>query len=174
MLGFWAFQPLPRAGRWKRHGDMSREYDNAILQELGGEKDAIGRLIDRNSDNGACHHSFFRRIDYQIAHIGAGRPVKLPGAGEERKRIHRAVTNYVHVLGSWLARRTPEEAVAIWPPCEDPARRVYHILGDATPRKRWLVAGLWKKLQDNQARHGRGALDEQPQRFALPPHALTP
>jgi hypothetical protein len=32
---------------------------------------------------------------------------------------------------------------------------------------------LWKKLLDNQAQHGRGPLDEDPERFALPPDALA-
>jgi hypothetical protein len=49
---------------------------------------------------------------------------------------------------------------------------VYRVLGKTTARKRWLVAYLWKKLQENQAHHGCGALDEEPERFALPPDAL--
>ena len=72
-----------------------------------------------------------------------------------------------------MAGRTPEEATSIWPPCADIAPRVYDVLGGATPRKRWLVACLWKKLQDTDAHLGRGPLDEQPERFALPPEALT-
>lgn len=144
--------------------------DAAIRQELGDEEDVIGRMIGTED---LCHHGFFRHIDHQLANIGASEIVSLPGAGEKRKRIHGAVTNYVHVLGSWLARRMVQEAVGIWPPCEDIARRVYDVLGDATPRRRWLVVCLWKKLLENEAEHGRGALDEQPERFAIPPEALT-
>ncbi|MDY7010139.1 MAG: hypothetical protein SVV80_05230 [Planctomycetota bacterium] len=172
-LGFWAFpSQSAHESRWKGHSEITEVFNVAIRQELGDEEDTIGKLIDRNNDNGSCHHSFFRHIDHIIAHIGAGRPVTLPGAGEERKRIHEAVTNYIHVLGSWLAGRTPEEAISIWPPCEETVRHVYDVLDNPTPPKRWLVACLWKKLQENQAHHGRGALDEQPDRFALPPDAL--
>jgi len=155
---------------YSRHvQDLMAVYDAAIRQELGDKEDVIGRMIDTEN---LCHHAFFRHIDHQLANIGAGQIVPLPGAGEERERILGAVTNYVYVLGSWWARRMVEESVKNWPPCGDIAHRVYSILGEATPEKRWLVACLWKRLQDADAEHGRGALDEQPERFALPPDAL--
>jgi len=150
--------------------DLMEVYDATIRRELGDKEDVIGRMVGITN---LCHHAYFRHLDHQIANIGAGRVVPLPGSGDERKRIHSAVTNYVHVLGSWLARRTVEETVAIWPPCEDIAHRVYDVLRDVTPRKRWLVACLWKKLRENQAKHGRGALDDEPERFAIPPDVLT-
>lgn len=149
--------------------DLMEVYDAAIRRELGDKEDMIGRMVGIKN---LCHHAYFRHIDHQIANIGVGQIVQLPGAGEERKRIHSAFTNYVHVLGSWLAKRTVEETVMFWPPCEEIARRVFDVLGDATPCKRWLVACLWKKLRENQAEHGRGALDEEPERFAIPPDAL--
>jgi len=149
--------------------DLVKVYDAAIRRELGDKEDVVGRMIGMEN---VCHHAYFRHIDHQIANVGAGEIVPLPGAGEERKRIHREVTNYVHVLGSWLANRSLEEAASIWPPSEETGCRVYGVLGDITPRKRWLVACLWKKLKENQAHHGCGALDEQPERFALPPDAL--
>ena len=172
-LSFWAIPGLQRPGRMERAFQWAKIYDDAIREELGDGEDCIGRMMERNNDNGTCHHAFFRHIDRQIATIGAGQVVALPGVGQERKRIHEAVTNYVHVLGSWLAGRTPQEAISIWPASEDVVRRVYGICRDATPRKRWLAACLWKKLEETQARHGRGALDEQPERFALPPDALA-
>ena len=172
-LSFWSIPGLRRPGRPERAFQCAKVYDDGIREELGDGEDCVGRMMDRNNDNGTCHHAFFRHIDRQIASIGAGQVVPLPGAGQERKRIHEAVTNYVHVLGSWLARRTPQEAISIWPASQDVVQRVYRILRHTTPRKRWLVACLWEKLQENQARHGRGALDEQPERFALPPDALA-
>jgi hypothetical protein len=150
---------------------LTAAYDAAIREELGDEEDAIGGMIEPFD---LCHHAFFRRIDHQIANIGAGRAVPLPGAGQERRRIHEAVTNYVHALGSWLAGRTAEEAASTWPPSEETARQTYDALGKATARKRWLVACLWNKLRENQADHGRGALDEEPERFAIPLDALSP
>ena len=156
--------------RYSEHAeDLIKVYDAAIRQELGDKEDVIGRMIGTQD---LCHHAFFRHIDHQLANIGAGKIILLPGAGEERKRIHGAVTNYVHVLGSWLVRRTVEEAVEIWPSCADIAPRVYDVLGEATPCKRWLVACLWKNLQDTDAHLGRGALDEDPERFAIPFEAL--
>ena len=107
-------------------------YNAALRRELGDKEDVIGRMIGLKD---LCHHGYFRHIDHQLANIGAGQIVQLSGTGEERKWICEAVTNYVHVLGSWLIRRTVEEAVAIWPPCEDVAHRVYNVLGDATPPK---------------------------------------
>jgi hypothetical protein len=120
-----------------------------------------------------CSTLFFGHIDHQLASIGVGQTVPPTDVEQERKRIRDAVTNYVHVLGSWLARRTTEEAVGIWPPCEDIAHRVYDVLGDPTPVKCWLVACLWKKVTEDPAGQGRGALDEQPERFAIPSDALT-
>jgi hypothetical protein len=172
-LNWWGTPRLPWEGQRERTAEFGKAFDAAIQQALGGEEDRIGRLIDRNNDNGSCHHAFFRHVDHIIAHIGAGRPVTLPGAGQERKRIHGTITNYVHALGSWLAGRTPNEAVAIWPPCEQAQPRVYGALGDPDPRKRWLAACLWKKLQESDRQHGLGPLDRQPERFALPPNALT-
>ena len=145
-------------------------WDAAIREELGRKPDHVRALIGPQD---LCHHGFFRRLDHQIANIGAGKAVKLPGTGEERKRIHGTVTTYVHALGSWLAGRTPEEVASIWPASKETARRAYERLGGVSPRKRWLVASLWKRLQDNQADHGRGALDEQPERFTIPRDALT-
>ena len=69
---------------------------------------------------------------------------------------------YVHALGSWLAHRKSEEAASIWPQAGDTIGRVYEMLGSATPLKRWLVACLWKKLQENAAHCGRGELDLEP------------
>ena len=172
-LSFWAIPRLPMEKERKGNGFVE-VYDNAIRQELRGEEDKISRLIARNDENGSCHHAFIRHIDHQIAHIGAGKPVVLPGVGEERRRIHGEVTNYVHVLGSWLAGRTVEQAVRIWPPCENTAQRIYGKLGNATLRKRWLVACLGKKLREDRTHGGRGALDEQPELFVIPLDVLRP
>ena len=171
-LNFWALPGLPRPGRWERRLEFEKLFDEKILDELSGQGDKLGRLIERNNDNGSCHHAFFRHIDHIIAHIGKGEPVKLPDTGKERKRIHTLVTNYVHALGSWLVGRTIHQDVSIWPPSKDTTEMVCRVLGEATPRKRWLVACLWKKLQENQAHHGCGALDEEPERFALPADTL--
>jgi len=71
-----------------------------------------------------------------------------------------------------LAHRTIVEAIAIWPPAEETINHVYDILGLESPIKRWLVACLWKDLQGNQGQHGRGGLDTDPERFALPERTL--
>lgn len=173
MLSYWAFESLHRPGRQERHDDVASLYRGSILQELKGEEDAIGQMVDRSRESGSCHHAFFRHIDHQIAAIGAGRAVRLPGAGKERRRIHIAVTNYVHALGSWLAGRRAEEAEAIWPAGGDTVRRVYELVGEGRPQKRWLVACLWKKLREHHAALGRGALDESPELFAIPIGALA-
>ena len=143
-------------------------YNEAIEKELNGNPDKIGGLI---SETGLCHHSFFRHIDHQIAAIGTGQRVKLPGEGSERKRIHDTVTTYVHILGSWLDNRSEEQADEIWP-CRPLIQRVYADLGEKSNIKRWLVACLWKHLQDNQRKHGRGMLDKQPELFRLSDQAF--
>jgi hypothetical protein len=173
-LDFWGVPSTAgHVERWQTMAELMAPVGEAIRARLGDEEDVVGPLIDANNENGFCHHAFFRHVDRIIACIGAGKRVSLPGSGQERKRIHEAVTNHVHALASWLAGRTPQEAVSIWPASEETVRRVYDILGDVDPRKRWLTACLWKKLQENQARHGRGALDEEPERFAMPAEALT-
>ena len=172
-LIFWAIPRLPLDGQWDRKNEFAEVYNNAIQKELRGEEDTISRLIACNDENGSCHHAFIRHIDHQIAHIGAGKPLVLPGASEERRRIHGGITNYVHVLGSWLSRRTVEQTVRIWSPCENTARCIYRRLGKTTMRKRWLVACLWKKLREDRTHGGRGALDEQRERFAIPLDVLS-
>lgn len=172
MLGFWAYPARYTPERWERHSKVAKVYSEMIQRELNGAQDVISMSIDRNDDNGSCHHSFFRHIDHQIDLIGGETGGHLPGAGDERQRIHGAVTNYVHVLGSWLARRSVADAIAIWPMCEKVACLVYQMLDQPTPVKRWLVACLWMKLQEQAQWYGRGALDEQPERFAIPPEAL--
>ena len=171
-LLIFAFPSLePWDSRWDRHTYLMQMQTSLI--DTGGREDKLGKLIDGNINRGTCHHSFFRHLDYQIGMIGTGVPIELDGKGEERRRIQDAVTNYVHAMGSWLAHRTPEEAINIWPPAEEIIGNVYAILGTETPVKRWLVALLWKRLQDNQAKHGRGALDTDPERFALPEGILS-
>lgn len=171
-LSFWAYPHVPGGRPWGEFFAFGNVYDEAIRDELGGRKDVVSPLIASNNNYGTCHHAFFRHVDHVIAHIGAGRSVVLPGAGRERERIESVVTNYVHAMGSWLAGREEDEAVAIWPPGGDTVRRVYSLVGGATPVKRWLVACLWKDLQDRQADCGRGELDVSPARFAIPMDAL--
>ena len=144
-----------------------------ISDEPHSGPDPLDKLVERLHD-GLCHHAFFRRVEHIIAHIGAGGPVRLPGAGDEGRRIRGAVTDYVHALGSWLAGRTCDHTIAIWPPGEQVARSVFGVLGISTPRKRWLVARLWKRLQDANARLGRGPLDDEPEGFEVPAEALAP
>jgi len=172
-LAFWAFASLTDRDDSRQHVVECEEViDKAIRERLKGAADTITPLIQQNNDYGTCHHSFFRHVDHQIAAIGAGGRVRLPGSGEERKRIHAAITDYVHVLGSWLAERGRDEAVRMWPSCEETARRAYHALGKHAPRKRWLVASLWKHLKEVQRGCGRGALDTEHNRFDIPPEAL--
>ena len=147
--------------------------ESAIARELGEDGAAAARRIARNHDQGSCHHAFLRHLDHIIAEIGAGCPVALPGAGEERRRVLGAVTGYAHSIGSWLAGRSLPEAAALFPPAEPICARVYAALQAPTPRKRWLAACLWKKLGDDRAFAGRGLLDEDPVRFALPTSAFS-
>lgn len=168
-----AWEAFPYPTEWfppdQDFRDLLEVYDTAIRQHIGDQEDVVGQMI-RLED--LCHHARFRHIDRQIASIGMGQVAHLPSEGEERQRIHRAVTDYVHVLGSWLAGRTLEETISIWPPSEETARRLWAVLEEPTPRKRWLVACLWKRLSENYAKLGRGAIDEQPERFRLPFDAL--
>ena len=112
----WLVRPENRPGKaLMTAGQGTWLYDVAIRTELGEAEDVIGGLTHRNNDNGSCHHAFLRHVDHIIARIGAGRPVTLPGAGEERERIHGII-----------------------------------------------------------AHAGRGPLDDEPERFALPADALEP
>ncbi len=159
------------ASKWPTEASkqMTELFDSQIRQHYDDKQDPLGDMI--YNDN-ICHNSYFRHLDRRIASVGAGHAVDLPDRGCERKRIHEAVTNYVHALGSWLARRTAKETIAIWGPAAATVEHVYEVLGEQSPRKRWLVACLWLQLSENQKHHGRGALDEDPERFALPPDAM--
>ena len=171
-LGYWAFPLMHRPKAWADLHSMQDSLATLIREELGEDEDTIAKLLE-SLHNGLCHHAFFRHVDHLVAHIGAGQRVRLPGAGEEGRRIRETLTNYVHSLGSWLMGRTVSETVEIWPASEETARRVFGVLGTPTPRKRWLAACLWKRLQDVQSGAGRGPLDEEPQRFAIPLSALA-
>ncbi|MCL2649040.1 MAG: hypothetical protein FWD61_18910 [Phycisphaerales bacterium] len=150
-------------------------FNAAIAQEVGAADDAVTPLITPHGEIGnLCHHAFFRHVDRNIANIGAGAVVPLPGSGQERARLLEHVVNYAHALGSWLARRTPADAERIWPGGSRTLEQVYNALGSPTPLKRWLVASLHNKLYHNNMNYGRGAIDTDPQRFAIPAEALCP
>lgn len=167
-LGWHAFPSKSSAIPSKSITETLMTAIGSALPEDGSD---VGSMIERRD---LCHHAFFRHVDGQLAAIGAGARVAMPGAGEERRRIHEAVTNYVHGLCSWLAGRPIEDAAAVWPPSDSTVRLIYTALGEPTPVKRWLAACLWKHLQDNQAQHGRGALDSEPERFEFPEGAPDP
>jgi hypothetical protein len=176
-LSFSAFSSQARfRDRWKRWSEIAEIINNNIRAERGKDAENDDTIIERieyNDENGSCHHAFFRHIEHIIAHIGANKAVMLPGTGRERKRIHSTIVNYVHTLVSWLAGRTIKDAVLIWPDSKATLKYLYEKLGKPTLRKRWLIACLWKKLLEDRALRGRGALDEDYERFACPPDALA-
>jgi len=145
-------------------------YDEAIKEERGDSADNVsGRIgpIDM------CHHGFFRHVDHQLTSIGQGKWVEtFADSGKHRQRITSQITNYVHILGSWLMGRSEKETTDIWPESSPYVASVFSGLGDPTPVKRWLVASLRKKLSRNQRHHGGGALDADPDRFAVPHSVL--
>lgn len=150
------------------HDDIVKVLDANIRNELIEEKDDIGALIRHMETlNGPCHHAFARHMEHILAAIGAGKRVCLSGAGEERKFTFAVVANYVNALGSWLAARSPKDGILNWPDSESVLMGVYETLGSSDPKKRWLVACLWKQLQENMTHPGRGLLDTYPEKFAL-------
>jgi len=171
-LGVWPF-----SGQLHGHGFRHATRVDDILADASAEEapegDELTRLIAK-LHNGLCHQFFFRRLDHLIAHVGAGKRCDLPGAGQGRDFVVGTLVNYVHALGSWLACRTIDQATEIWPLSEQTVRDVYGTLGEPSLRKRWLVACLWKNLQEIQAWAGLGALSEEPERFRIPPAALAP
>jgi hypothetical protein len=173
-LSYRAFSsPVPYEERRKRWSEIASILNSSIQKERGinaEEKDVILDLMERNS---SCHHAFFRHLEHIIAHIGAGKAMTLPGAGEERMRIQCTIVNYIHSLVSWLAGRTIKEALSVWPASKETVEHVYNALRKATPRERWLVACLWKKMMEGHAHCGRGEIDKDPERFACPPDALS-
>lgn len=170
-LTVWSF-----AGGLHPHGFKHAKRVDEILADAvptqTSDGDGLTKLIGK-LHNGLCHQFFFRRLDHLIAHVGAGRRCDLPGAGQGREFVVGTLVNYVHTLGSWLAGRTIDQASEIWPPSGDTLRAVYATLGEPSLRKRWLVACLWKNLQEIQAWAGRGSLDEEPERFSIGPAALA-
>ncbi|MFA6134272.1 MAG: hypothetical protein WC869_09695 [Phycisphaerae bacterium] len=167
-LEFWGVPALDRSDRWQRYKERTNYYTEAIKSLLEGSDDTVGKLVDRNDDNGSCHHAFFRHVDHIIAYIGAGSPVAFDDAGQEHKRIVETLTTYIHVLGSWLAKRTLAETIAVWPECEPTATDLFAHLGESSPRKKWLVACLWKHLNDDDRRQTKQIREEHPERFSVP------
>jgi hypothetical protein len=167
-LLFWTTPSLlGHAPRWESLKAHLGILEGAIRSELAGQPDAISPLIHKHNDGGSCHHAFVRRLEHILAHIGAGRPVEFPDKGSERRRVQDAVTNYVHALGCWLNGVDADRAIAAWPASDETVGRLFRCLGAPTPLKRWLAGCLHKKLRENQARHGRGAIDAEPERFEL-------
>ncbi|MFC1525613.1 hypothetical protein ACFL6X_02260 [Candidatus Latescibacterota bacterium] len=170
-LTLWSF-----AGGSHPHGfKHATRVDEILANAVGPQPPEDGELtkLIAKLHNGLCHQFFFRRLDHLIAHVGADKRCDLPGAGQGREFVIGTLVNYVHSLGSWLADRTIDQGVKIWPPSEETLRAVFRTLGERSPRKRWLVSCLWKNLQEIQAWAGRGALDEEPERFVLPEAALA-
>jgi len=171
-LGHCAFPVFDHHAAWSIWMELKAVFDAAIQKELGGLQDETEGANHNLVESGLCHHAFFRHIDNIIAHIGKGSWTRLPGSGDEGRRVRSATTNYVHALGSWLANRSEDEAVRIWPDSKDVVVLVYRCLGSQSPRKKWLVASAWKHLQDSQRHWGHGALSDDPERFAIPETAL--
>ena len=171
-LTVWSFH----GGRHHPHGFKHANRVDKILADAVAadtqEGNELTKLITK-LHNGLCHQFFFRRLDHLIAYVGAGQRCDLPGAGQGREFVIGTLVNYVHALGSWLTDWTVDQATSIWPQSEQTLRVVYAKLGEPSSRKRWLVACLWKNLQEIQAWAGRGALDEEPERFRIPETALT-
>ena len=141
-------------------------FNDAIAEELDGKDDPLSKRIWPTD---LCHHGFFRRVNHQLASIGAGQWVaKLPGKGNHRERILSLVANYAHALGAWLEKRCVEEALDTWPHCHDEIQTVYSLLRQMTPEKKWLVACFWKHLLRNQG----GPPDRESGSFTLRAEAL--
>ena len=170
-LTMWSFQARLHVGAFVHVNRVDKVLADAVGAETH-ESDALGPLIGK-LHNGLCHQFFFRRLDHLIAHVGTGKPCDLPGAGDGRRFVVGTLVNYVHTLGSWLVGRTIGQAAGMWPQSEHTLHAVYATLGEPSLRKRWLVASLWKDLQEIQTWAGRGPLDDQPQRFAIPAEALS-
>jgi len=170
-LTLWAF----RRGPGPEAHNSCLQIDEALAGVAKGDSDSddeFGKLI-KKLHQGLCHQFFFRRVDHLIAYIGKGRRCELPDAGEGRQFVTETLVSYIHALGSWLSGRSVEDTARIWPPCEQTAEQVFTKLGEPSPRKRWLAACLWKNLQEIQSWAGRGAFDEDPERFAVSKDALT-
>ena len=167
-LLFWTTpSALDHGSRWRVLTEHLEFLAAAVRTELAGQVDAIGPLIHRINDGGSCHHAFLRRLQHIFAHIGAGQSVEFPDKGSERRRIQETVTNYIHALGCWLNMVDTDAATAAWPASAATIDHVGELLGVRTPLKCWLTACLHKKLRENQARHGRGAIDSDADRFQM-------
>jgi len=101
-------------------------------------------------DNPVCHFKYFLFVNFHLTGIGTdGRKLDVLS----RRRIEREYKNrlsqieyYVKALDRWLANEGFARAVQGGGENGEQVRKVYSLLGTATPVKRWLVASIRQTL----------------------------
>jgi len=107
-----------------------------------------GRRVIEN--NPVCHFKYFLFVNFHLTGIGTdGRKVDVLS----RRRIEREykarvdlIRNYLKALDRWLVGEMFTRAVQGEQGNGEQVRRVYTLLGSATPVKRWLAASIRETL----------------------------
>lgn len=134
--GFKLRQPLREPGVCDQAGC------GCVASEHGDQ-----RVFDNNP---VCHFKYFLFVNFHLTGIGTdGRKLDVLS----RRRIEREyknrmnqITGYVKSLDRWLAGEDFARAVHSGGENGEQVRRVYSLLGQATPVKRWLVASIRETL----------------------------
>lgn len=127
-----------------------------LREPLVCDQAGCGCIVSENGDeqvfqnNPVCHFKYFLFVNFHLTGIGTdGRKLDLLS----RRRIEREYKNrlsliehYVKALDRWLASEGFARAVVGGGENGEQVRKVYSLLGSATPVKRWLVASIRETL----------------------------
>ncbi len=102
------------------------------------------------ANNPVCHFKYFLFVNFHLTGIGTdGRKLDVLSRRrierEYKKRVSH-IRHYIKALDRWLASEGFARAVQSGGENGEQVRRVYSLLGSATPVKRWLVSSIRETL----------------------------
>jgi hypothetical protein len=138
--------PLPEGWRSKM-----MVLESEIKKELG--RKAYDFLCEVGGADPPCHFKFIRKVDILIGSIGVLKwrgylPPKDSKVGGRRKLTEK----YLSILHSYWQNDAEGDEWDNDASFREVKEELFNALGERKPFKKWLVASLWKNIQ-NQTRY---------------------
>jgi hypothetical protein len=128
-----------------------RMLESEIRKRLGGK--SYDFLCEVGGAEPPCHFKFIRRLEILIGSIGCLKWRGYLPPKDSKVSGRRQLTNkYLSVLHAYWANGTLEGEGDSDASCQALRKELFNLLGESAPFKRWLVASLWKNIQ-NQTRY---------------------
>lgn len=124
-----------------------RMLEDNILKKWGAKADDF--LCEVGGAEPPCHFKFIRRLEILIGSIGVLKwRGYLPPKDSKVSGRRELTTRYLSILHAYWTGSGSGGQGSDRMLCEE----LFSALGESTPAKRWLIASLWKNIQ-NQTRY---------------------